>query len=469
MSKLLIQGNSIHIPVADKSVQCEILSPPYWGQRAYETGDNKNWELGTEPLHDCEGKDCGDCYVCHMRMVGKELFRVLRDDGTMFLNIGDCYSGSGKGPTGHNGIGNQSKRQGFDNHKASSPPGLKPKDLCGIPWRVALALQKDGWYLRNEIIWYKRNVMPSSAQDRFTNQHEQIFLFSKSEKYFFDIEAIKEKSTWAEKDKRFITGATSGGKQLTGKYAINKSGAYSPDGMRQPRNVFIDNDEMFSSFLEYMANSGIDVNGLLSEFSESQETPDLWDITTRNYGGEHFATFPPMLAEKAILAGTSQKGCCPICHTPWKRIIEKVCKCKNTPVSGVIRKGIELTPEDGGLVLWLEKTGGDYRISTKGDKHHNNWTEQTTPNGRQTHFEKKGYSIWSMPSQSTKTLDWEKNCECESLSPVPCIVLDPFSGSGTTVMKAIELGRHGIGIDLSGFYTNKLAKKRTKEVQIRML
>lgn len=154
-----------------------ITSPPYWGLRDYDV----NGQIGSED-------DVND-YVYNLVQVFSELKRVLVDDGTFWLNIGDCYTSGGRtwrAPDKKNPARAMS-------YRAPTPAGLKPKDLVGVPWRVAMALQEDGWYLRSEIIWHKPNPHPESVKDRPTRSHETIFLFSKNEKYFYDFKAVREK------------------------------------------------------------------------------------------------------------------------------------------------------------------------------------------------------------------------------------------------------------------------------------
>ena len=166
--------------LADESVHCVVTSPPYYGLRDYGV----DGQIGLE--------ESPDAYVAKMVDVFREVRRILRNDGTVWLNLGDSYAGSG-------GAGNQFGQieRGLNPYKQSSKPiniGLKPKDLIGIPWRVAFALQADGWYLRQDIIWHKPNPMPESVTDRCTKAHEYIFLLSKSERYYYDNEAVKEKA-----------------------------------------------------------------------------------------------------------------------------------------------------------------------------------------------------------------------------------------------------------------------------------
>jgi DNA modification methylase len=159
--------------IQDNSIQTCITSPPYWGLRDY--GDPAQIGLEQSPQD----------YVQQLVEVFREVWRCLKDDGTLWLNLGDSYSGSGKGPAGNLGT-NHNERHMENKHSAIVPNGLKPKDLVGIPWLVAFALQADGWYLRQDIIWSKPNPMPESVTDRCTKSHEYVFLLSKFKQYYFD-------------------------------------------------------------------------------------------------------------------------------------------------------------------------------------------------------------------------------------------------------------------------------------------
>lgn len=171
------------------SVHCCVTSPPYWGLRSYlpDGHQDKHLEIGSEPtVHD---------WVATMVEVFREVRRVLRPDGTCWVNLGDSYANDGKwgGSTGGKHVKAQHGASGIGRGKVIT--GLKPKDLVGQPWRVAFALQADGWWLRQEIIWAKKNPMPESCRDRFTKAHEHVFLLTKSERYHFDIDAVQEKAS----------------------------------------------------------------------------------------------------------------------------------------------------------------------------------------------------------------------------------------------------------------------------------
>ena len=257
--------------IPDGSVQTCITSPPYWGLRDYGQDD----QIGLE--------QSPDEYVQSMVEVFKEVNRVLRDDGTLWLNLGDSYSGSGKGPSGNLGK-KHDERNMEKKHSAIVPDGLKSKDLVGIPWRVAFALQADNWYLRQDIIWAKPNPMPESVTDRCTKSHEYLFLLTKSSKYYFDNEAIKEPA---------VAGRKAGNK-------VPQKGT-SVEGMEIRNGLFKAQQQIY----------------------ETRNKRDVWTIASKPFKGAHFAVMPEALVEPCILAGTSENGCCSICGASYVRVIEK--------------------------------------------------------------------------------------------------------------------------------------------------
>lgn len=256
----ILQGNCLDKlkELPDQSINTCITSPPYWGLRDY--GEDK--QLGME--------DTPEEFVNNLVQVFREVKRVLRDDGTVWLNLGDSYCG-----TNHKKEFIDPKyKDGRAGQKFSLSykiPGLKSKDLVGIPFRVAFALQQDGWYLRQDIIWHKPNPMPESVKDRCTKAHEYIFLLSKSPKYYFDNEAIKEDSKYHGKDKR----SDKGNIRYEGKRTSNK------DTKAQQSFVTI---------------------------NPKKNKRSVWTITTKSFKGAHFATFPMDLIEPCVLAGCPENG-----------------------------------------------------------------------------------------------------------------------------------------------------------------
>lgn len=265
----------------DNSIQCCVTSPPYWGLRDYGV----DGQLGLEKTP--------EEYAEKIVVGFREVKRVLRDDGTLWLNLGDSYAGSW-GDSGHRPErtgtpGHQrEKNSEFINrngHPTFNPPtskkilGLKPKDLCGIPWRVAFALQSDGWYLRQDIIWSKPNPMPESVTDRCTKSHEYIFLLTKSARYFYDAEAIKE-----------IQAESSAERALYGWNGRNDDGS---NGARTGAGI----RKMKESGMSMGEAGLIPLDGMRNKRS-------VWSVTTKPYKEAHFATFPPEIPRICIMAGS---------------------------------------------------------------------------------------------------------------------------------------------------------------------
>jgi len=325
----------------DNSVQCCITSPPYWGLRDYGTA---KWEGGSTDCDHLEKKqlkqgNCGglsnqplkrgeqpytessniqfkdvcakcgakridaqiglestpEAYVAKMVEVFREVRRVLRDDGTLWLNLGDTYHGGGGGNYGSGlSVACEHGQHLTNVRNRLELPGLKPKDLVGIPWRVAFALQADGWYLRQDIIWHKPNPMPESVTDRCTKSHEYIFLLAKSQRYYYDADAIKEQKA----------------ESSIARYAYARFGL---------NNKARDRDEA-----QY-AVAGGDYSGTEKE-TATRNKRSVWTIATKSFSEAHFATFPEALVEPMIKAGTSERGNCPDCGMPWERQLERTAK-----------------------------------------------------------------------------------------------------------------------------------------------
>lgn len=269
----------------ESSVQVCVTSPPYWGLRDYGV----DGQLGLEATP--------EDYVRKMVSVFREVRRVLKDDGTVWLNLGDSYAGyhgnkNSEIPTSSvNGWTNGTN----ENKRGSALASLKPKDLIGIPWRVAFALQADGWYLRQDIIWHKPNPMPESVTDRCTKAHEYIFLLSKSGRYYYDADAIKESA---------VTG-WNGSEFHTGKSMEHQLGRASTN--RKPRPAGNKNHKYVSAYNESASEEHRTKAGLLAQAGVIYETRNkrsVWSVNSQPYPEAHFATFPPKLIEPCILAGS---------------------------------------------------------------------------------------------------------------------------------------------------------------------
>ena len=258
----ILQGDVIERlkDIEDNTIQCVVTSPPYWGLRDYGEDD----QLGLE--------ETPEEYVENMVNVFREVKRVLKDDGTLWLNIGDSYARTPNSQVSQKGLcatKNDHKKYEYS-HKKDYGDTIKPKDLVGIPWRLALALQADGWYLRQDIIWHKPNPMPESVTDRCTKAHEYIFLLSKSAKYYYDADAIREPSLEYGKDKR----SDMGNIRYEGKRTIDKTGANGQQGF--------------------------------CTITEKRNKRSVWKINTKPYKDAHFAVFPEELPTLCIKAGSKE-------------------------------------------------------------------------------------------------------------------------------------------------------------------
>jgi DNA modification methylase len=347
--------------------------------------------FGLEPVLDClgwaTGQPCGQCYICHSLRIYRELRRLLRKDGTLWLNVGDSYNGGGR--TAYDSDVKSAGRGGQYRLDGGGPSGLKPKDLCGVPWRLALALQADGWWLRSDIIWAKPNPMPESCTDRPTTAHEHIFLLTKSANYFWDQNAVREQLLPA---------------------SIGRSKRKSnPNLQRVASMPFNPGSRDRGEGTEKINLSGRNLRS-------------VWTMPTATFPDAHFATFPPELPRRCIAAGTSEKGCCPHCGAPWKRVVEKGEEKDKSAKGSFFDKGkTAIHQEDR---------------AQKGER----FLNQTT--------------------------GWLPTCGCkitgaEAGATKPCIVLDPFGGAGTTGVVAVEMGRDAALIELSPEYC-LMAEKRIR-------
>jgi DNA modification methylase len=251
---MIINGNALALPLADESVHCCVTSPPYWGLRDY----GNDAQIGLEQTP--------DEYVARLVAVFREVHRVLRDDGTLWLNLGDSYVGSansgghGKQDTLHYATGLPAKRA-----------ALPPKSLVGIPWRVAFALHADGWILRSDIIWAKPNPMPESVRDRPTKSHEYMFLLAKRARYYFDQDAVRQEPGEAPRS-TISPGA--------GAAAIDQG-----DRMRTTP-----------------------IGRTCGTHPAGRNIRDVWTIATQPYPGAHFAVMHPALVEPCVKAGSPEGG-----------------------------------------------------------------------------------------------------------------------------------------------------------------
>jgi DNA modification methylase len=415
-----------------ESVHCCVCSPPYFGLRDYGHGD----QIGLE--------ETPEQYIAQLVQVFRAVRRTLRKDGTLWVVIGDSYVSTARGnkpdkpststltnperqeiikrrPIGSRQdtprpLGRNSQRAGRSSagHQLANErviPGLKPKDLIGIPWMLAFALRADGWWLRRDIIWHKPNPMPESCRDRPTSAHEYLFLLSKSESYFYDHEAIKEPTTTNENRPPGIVRDRELGydskEAVVRKRPSVKRGEFNGKSESLPgRNAF-------------------------RAVVDNRNKRSVWSVATQPYPGAHYAVYPPKLIEPCILAGTSPQVC-EFCGAPWKRIL-------GDPIPGVGRGSGNLERK--------------YRCDHGGlfdDPHRRN----------------QAHAIPWSPSERP-TIGWQRSCRCEaSTGSARAVVLDPFNGAGTTGLVCHRTGRDYIGIEINPDYAEQARRRIHDDVPL---
>jgi DNA modification methylase len=403
-----------------------ITSPPYWGLRSYLPKGHplKHLEIGMEKTP--------EAYVEKLVWVFREVRRVLREDGTLWLNLGDTMFQGTKGNSGalHDGCkqstngGSLAPRRGeeLSPSRSQNLPGLKPKDLIGLPWLVALALRADGWYLRCQIPWIKRNPMPESAEDRPSIAVEYIWLLSKCKTYYYDRYAVMMPSS-DNTHPRVGRDGSMKGNRVTDQMrlearggrgpACNPKAAVSDKGTKQNAS-FAAACSLYLVGERNRRNADWFMESWQGLLTDDQGDPLAFIVNPMGSRIAHYASYPEKLVEPMVKASTSEHGCCPNCGAGWERIVE-------------VTQGTDGREQLG------ERHGVGFALSMLSHR-------GKAPNGML-----NGY----------KTLGWQPGCDCPRdfrLDPQPAIVLDPFAGTHTTSAVANRLGRQAIDCELNPDY-----------------
>lgn len=565
------------------SVHTVVTSPPYWGLRDYgipasvwggapdcvhdfvpvpkrhrggppgdgdaNVGRDRSAQAATADI--LPGEFCASCdawrgclglepspalFVEHMVAVFDEVWRVLRADGTVWLNLGDSYAST---PTGSNST--TSRLEGGQATQIVGPNklagNLKAKDLVGIPWRVAFALQDYGWYLRQDIIWAKPNPMPESVRDRCTKAHEYLFHLAKSERYYFDAEAIAEPISEGSAARVLQPNFD---EQQGGPKDYGTTGVNPNRSARQAIENFAQkirrsgNKERKAALERGVPAGGGNQAGSVPWEGCTRNKRSVWTVTTKPYKEAHFATFPPELVEPCIAAGTSERGCCSSCGAPYERIVEDSPEYAAFKLEQQARRGVSmrsseletlgltrgignpgvsperittgwapgcgcgtgLEPDDREVINTPtgERAGEDPSLETgragmnrpRGENEgsrpitryeQRRYAEQLKASPHRAHMRETAGEAFAHYERTDRSgarpipgellehwiaCGWLERVELPAPNPppvVPCTVLDPFGGSGTTGLVADRMQRHAVLIEINPAYV-EMARTR---------
>jgi len=482
---LILEGDVLTAlrALPSKSVQTIITSPPYLWLRNY--GIKGQIGLEKTPAE----------FIRILVEVFREIWRVLRDDGTVWLNMGDSYAGSGKGPTGADGIGIQEKRQGFDSSNAQTgivPKGWKAGDLMGMPWRLAFALQDDGWYLRTDIVWHKPNPMPESNKTRPTRSHEFIFLLTKSGKPLFwthpEKDGVRKKPApdyyyhnrdtledvieppedW--KTKRFVD---TDGKEKRVWVRRNKwigwNYFYDAEAIKEPVSESYRNDQRPLGVLRQRCNKKSKYHELGGQFKPLSRNEER--MLSGKTGHFHEREKKQVAIGKATYADLNASGRGKDEILRNKRDVWKIATCQrkeahfasfpDTLPEICIKAGTSeygCCPSCGAPYMRvLKKVASTMNIRVRDNK--KGIIDKKSGIGEQYGASEEEIEEYGEErAGTTETIGWRPTCSCNAGDPVPCVTLDPFMGRGTVALVSRELGRSSIGIELNPEYV-EISKK----------
>lgn len=402
--------------IADNTFDCVPTSVPYWGQRDY----GFEGQIGLE--------DTAGAHIQKLVEVFREVRRVLKPTGVVWLNYGDNFASAINGRsaadtklTGKDDRTHRDKPMSGVGDTGTSFGEIKEKDLIAMPWMLALSLRADGWYLRQCCIWSKPNPKPESTKDRPSTSHEYVFMLTKSPRYFFDMEAVKEPASGQRSgNKKRITPQERGSPGDKGAMATGVPWAGSPK--RNLRSVWRSPEQTVAVFEEATSDDGA--------------LPSVWDINVQPFPGAHFATFPEQLVEIMLRASCSEGGCCATCGLPVRRVTEKGEPDKE----------------------WQKACGGDDNGEYSGQS-----TKNYAAAKAESASDLKRRILSGMVTRTT--VGWKRSCECPPYANVRPLVLDPFGGAGTVGLVANKLGCDAVLIEANPEYA-EIALRRINEAPL---
>lgn len=411
----LYQGDcrAVMAGLPERHFQLCCTSPPFFGLRSYLPADHpdKHLELGSETSPDEFVAALLEVFGGKDNPVG--VWRVLRDDGCLFCDLGDSYNSAASGQNGQTGTldgGKPCGGQGTTAGRRKLVAGLKPKDLCGTPWRLALALQAAGWYWRDTICYQKASPMPGSQRDRCTSSWEPVLMMCKKPVYYWNTEGAKEPGAEPDRQRYEKIGGKNGAEVRHG-----EQGMVGASPTRIPRNVWR---------LDWDAD---DIVALLNYMNVGPGDGNIWKLSSEGFAGCHFATFPKSLPAKIITAATSERGACPSCGKCWQRVVDSE----------------RVATRPGLNTKCNAKTWDKNSIGTIPGRLDANVIGNRDPQRHTT---------------TTTTLGWRPGCTCGD-EPVPCRILDPFGGVGTSALAAMGLQRRCTLIELSEKYCEMIVAR----------